>query len=393
MIKRLFNPLLLLEKAKSIALFGPRGTGKSSLLKATLEKRPGVIRIDLLRGNAFQRYSATPSLFGDEVRRALVHGQGLTIVSVDEVQKVPALMDEVHALIEEHKGNVAFLLTGSSARKLKRGGANLLAGRALTRFLHPLSSLELDLDLDRALQYGTLPGIYLERDLETTTLESYVSAYLREEVLEEALVRRVDVFTRFLDLAGQLNGEPINFTKLARQCQVSTKTAQDYFSILCDTLLCRRVDGWAHSVKRQITQAPRFFFFDCGVLNALNGELRTALKPSSFRYGRLFETFVTQECVRYNDYQDLGLRFNYWRDKEGREVDLIVSRTTAKPLVGIEIKSGSAPTEDDLVGLAIFAEDYPKAQLWCFCTTPRSYQIGRILILPWQDGLRRLAEI
>ena len=288
-----------------------------------------MLRIDLLRGEAFQRYASRPDLLGAELGSQLKQStHPLTLVAIDEVQKLPSLLDEVHSLIESYKGRVAFVLTASSARKLKRGGANLLAGRALTRHLHPLSSMELDLDLARALRYGTLPAIYLDAQAyEITTLEAYVSTYLREEIQAEALVRQVDRFARFLELAAQLNGEPINFAKLARQCGVTTKTAQEYFSILVD-------------------------FFDCGVVGALTGELRSEVKPSSFRFGRLFETFLIQEMQRYSDYLDLGLRFNYWRDKDGHEVDVIVSRTSAKPLMAVEIKSSSQPSAADLTNMA-----------------------------------------
>lgn len=395
MLTRSQNILKILEKGRSTFLFGARGTGKTSLLVETLSQWPSTVRIDLLHGEAFQRYASRPELLRAELSAILNSTtHPLTWVAIDEVQKLPSLLDEVHSLIETYKGRLAFLLTGSSARKLRRGGANLLAGRALTRYLHPLSSMETPLDLLRALRFGTLPAIYLDtQSLEISTLEAYVSTYLREEIQAEALVRQVDRFARFLELAAQLNGEPINFAKLGRQCGVTTKTTQEYFSILVDTLICMRLDGWSQSVKRQLLQAPKFYFFDCGVVSALTGELRSEPKPASFRFGRLFETFLIQEMQRRSDYLDLGLRFNYWRDKDGHEVDIVVSRTTAKPLVAIEIKSGSQPLAEDLTSLALIAAEYPGLKLWCLCTTPRAYELGPIAVLPWLEGLHRLAEL
>ncbi|MBI1860928.1 MAG: ATP-binding protein [Deltaproteobacteria bacterium] len=368
-------------------LFGARGTGKTALIHQTFSALKNTVVIDLLRGRAYQRYVSDPSLFGDEMREAVKRKREPLVVAIDEVQRVPALLDEVHSLMEEHKGQIVFLLTGSSARKLKRGEANLLAGRAVTRHLHPLSSLETPLELARALQYGTLPGVYLDADTEISTLESYVGTYLQEEIQQESIVRRVDRFTRFLDFAGQLNGEPINFAKLGAQCGVAGKTVLEYYSILEDTLLASRLNGWSHSIKKQLLQAPRFYLFDCGVLNAINGELRTELKSNGFRYGKLFENLVVQELFRANDYLDLGLKFHYWRDKDGHEVDIIVSRNLTVPLAAIEIKSSPHPTAADCSGFKSFAAEYPKVQRFCFCTTPRSFDRSQIRFMPWQDGV------
>ena len=271
-------------------IFGPRGTGKTKLIESVLSSNS--MLISLLDSEYFQRYLTETSLFSREMTAKLKSKaqQDTLVVAVDEVQKLPMLLDEVHLLIEKYKGQLVFLLTGSSARKLRRSGANLLAARALTTYLHPLSVLELDLDLDTVLRIGSLPGVYLEQDFAKHRLRSYISTYIKEEVQEESLVRKIDRFARFLDLAGQLNGEPINHSKLGRALKTTSNTVQEYFSILVDTLLCHRVDGWSESVKRQLLQAPKYYWFDCGVLNALNGELDTEIKRSSFRYGRLFET-------------------------------------------------------------------------------------------------------
>ncbi|MBF0443757.1 MAG: DUF4143 domain-containing protein, partial [Oligoflexales bacterium] len=361
---------------------------KTVLLKSVLSGYEQTVNIDLLLGKAFHRYSAYPGLFVEEMRGELAKSISKPlIVAIDEIQKLPLLLDEVHLLIEENKGRIVFLLTGSSARKLKRGGGNLLAGRAITCYLHPLSFVECEIDLARALTFGTLPGIYLETELEIPTLDSYVVTYLREEIQQESLVRGIDRFTRFLDYAAQVNGEPVNFSKLGQQCGVSGKTAAEYYSILTDTMLAKQLSGWAHSVKKQLLQAPKFYFFDCGVLNALNGELKSDLKPSSFRYRRLFENYIVQELHRINDYFELGLRFHYWRDKDGHEVDVIVSRNVKKPLAAIEIKSHTAPRPEDCPGFSWFSDDYPDVPKWCICQTERSYDISGIKFVPWQDGL------
>jgi len=391
MIKRALDLSRIISKQKSVFIFGARGTGKTHLVQRSLPK--GSLYIDLLESSAFQRFLVDPSLFFKEVEYALSKNKRSLTVAIDEVQKLPGLLDEVHRLIEMHKPKLSFVLSGSSARKLKRGGANLLAGRALSKNLYPFSSLELDLNLDRVLQLGSLPHVYLEEEFEVPSLESYVTTYLKEEIQQESIVRRLERFSRFLELAAQLNGEPIQFSKLKSSVNVSHNTIADYYSVLTDTLIANRIDGWSESVKRQLLQSPKYYLFDCGVLNALNGELRTKLKANTFRYGRLFETWIVQEMVHYNSYLDLGYQFHYWREKQGVEVDIIVSSTRSKPLAAIEIKSSSSPAEKDMRGLLLFRQEYPKVPLWCFCTTPRAYRQGAIDVLPWKEGLARLKDL
>ena len=352
--------------------------------------------ISLLESENFQRYLAEPSLFSREIVKRMMSqpAHRTLVVAIDEVQKLPILLDEVHFLIEKYKGRIVFVLTGSSARKLKRSGGNLLAARALTTYLHPLSILEIELDIDTVLSIGSLPGVYLDQDFAKHRLRSYIGTYIKEEIQEEALVRKIDRFARFLDLAGQLNGEPINHSKLARTLKTTSNTVQEDFSILVDTLLCHRLDGWSESIKRQLLQAPKYYWFDCGVLNALNGELDVDLKRSSFRYGRLFETYLTQEVIRHNDYFERGFRFFYWRDKNGLEVDLIVARSSARPVAAVEMKSATDPQDHDLAGLIAFGEDYPTVPLFCFCHTPRAYDLpSGVRVLPWREGLRAIGSL
>jgi predicted AAA+ superfamily ATPase len=386
MLTRTLNILKLLNKQASILLLGPRGTGKTALIAATLQGIPNKIQIDLLQGLEYQRYLHSPHKLGQELRSRLKAASAPLTVSIDEIQRVPALLDEVHSVIEEFKGQVTFVLSGSSARKLKRSGANLLAGRAINCYLHPLHASEVEIDLTKALKIGTLPGVYLGADeLAIPTLETYVSTYLREEVQQESLVRAIDRFARFLEYAGQSNGEPINFSKLGKQTGIAGKTTQEYFSILVDTLIAIQVPGWSESLKKQLLQASKFYFFDTGVLNAINGYLRAEIRESSFLYGKLFETFIVSQIVATNDYQGLGHRFFYWRDKSGHEVDLLIARNLSTPLAAVEIKSGTSPSADDCPGFLSFQDDYPNIPQFCVCDAPHSYMDGRITFLPWRE--------
>ena len=383
MIPRSLDLAAQLKFAQSAFLFGPRGTGKSLLSAKYLEQSPNSLAIDLLRSNDYLRYLREPWLLRQEIEARL---DSPLVVLLDEVQRVPLLLDEVHSAIEAFPDRVSFLLTGSSSRKLKRQHSNMLAGRARRLHLHPFSRTEFDIPLSQALHQGTLPLLQSRQIDPDERLSAYVETYLKEEVMQEALVRRADVFSRFLELAAQMNGEPINFTKIARSAGVSLKTAQEYFQILVDTMLVTRVDGWSESVQKQLLQAPKFYFFDCGVLNALTGELASPLRESSFRYGRLFETWVVQELNRANDYGFLKLRFNHWRTSTGQEVDLIVSRTYQRPLAAIEIKSSSSPNHSDMPGIQAFASDYPQVPAYCLCTTPRPYALTGVSVLPWTEG-------
>ena len=388
MVSRFLDLGRLLGKEGSSFLFGARGTGKTHLARELLQKRPPALAIDLLDQKAFLRYLNHPDTLHEEVHAAWERFPGKPLfVLIDEVQKVPALLDVVHSLFNESSTGVQFLLTGSSARKLKRGGANLLAGRAYVAHLHPLTHREVRVDLSKALQYGTLPGLYLSKAKPEAWLEAYVGTYLKEEIQQEALVRKLDSFARFLEFASQAHGEPVNFSKMARQGIASVPTIQEYFSILVDTLIAFRLDGWSTSVRRQLLQAPKYYFFDCGVLNALRGELRTELRSSSFRYGKLFETWVILEMIRLNDYAGSGYRFAYWRTNTGLEVDLILYRNALEPPAAIEIKSGDAPAEQDLKALLAFQKENPKAKLYCFCQAPRARLAHGIRILPWQEGV------
>ena len=389
MINRTLNLQKILQSRHTVFLLGPRGVGKTFLCNQFLESCTNFYRIDLLHHDIYLRYLKQPALFRNEIETMLTNKSELTVL-IDEVQKLPSILDEVHSLIEKYKKQIQFILTGSSARKLKRGGANLLAGRAWILKLHPLTHLELKLDLSKALTIGTLPAVYLEDSDPQRTLKAYLELYLKEEIMQEALTRKIEGFSRFLDMAGQMNGEPLNFSKLARESNVSTKTAQEYFSILVDTMLAFRIDAWTYSIRKQITAAPKFYFFDCGVLNAVRGELDYELNKNSYRYGKLFETFLAQEIIRINDYRETGYRFYYWRTNTGLEVDLILSKGPREAPIAIEIKSSVAPLEQDLHGLKSFQTENTTARLICLSNTPQAYKLGQIDVLPWQEGIKAI---
>ena len=395
MINRKLNICELLKSGHSAFLFGPRGVGKTVLANQFLDQVPHSVIVDLLSLESYRRFVADPSLFRAEIEQHLQKHSATErlVVLIDEVQKMPQLLDEVHYFIEKYKPRIQFLLTGSSARKLKRTGVNLLAGRAWTLRLHPLSSQEINIDLNRALTIGTLPEYYQsENSHAKRSLKSYVDTYLREEILQEALVRQANNFVRFLDVSAQVNGDSVNYTAVARECGVSMKTAQDYFQILSDTFLAFRIDGWSYSVRKQLRQSPKYYIFDCGVLNAMAGELNTELRTGTYRYGKLFETLVINELIRANDYSESMFRFQYWRTSTGIEVDLVMTRGLNEIPKAIEIKSSSAPKESNLKGLAAFAKENEKAHLYCLCRTPREYRVGNVTVLPWQEGIEILFQ-
>ena len=189
-----------------------------------------------------------------------------------------------------------------------------------------------------------------------------------------------------------MNGEPLNYSSISRDCRVSVKTIQEYVSILIDTLIVIRIDAWSRSIRKQIIKSPKIYFFDCGVLNAIRGELAVEIKPHSYRYGKLFETFIIQEIIRLNDYLESGFRFFYWRTNSGLEVDIILSRGVSKSIIAIEIKSKSAPGSEDIRSLESFKTENPDSRLLCLCTSINRYLLGSVTVLPWKEGLRELFQ-
>lgn len=372
-----FQRALRLPDRGSCFLFGPRQTGKSTLVRSILP--PEAWTVDLLRHDTYLRYTKDPAQFRRETQQRFRAGRGT--VFVDEVQKIPALLDEIHGLIESTK--LRFLLTGSSARKLKRGGANLLAGRAATRRLHPLTMAEMGdaFDLERALRFGTLPAVVAGSDDDARELLSaYAETYLREEIQAEGVVRAIGGFARFLEVAAAQSGEILNAAAVASDAGVAARTVREYFQILEDTLLGFPLEPWRKSPRARLVGHPRFHLFDTGVTNALT--LRLRHQPDAQQRGRLFEQWVVTECRRLVDYGHPETRLFYWRTHHGAEVDLLFERH-GKLLLAVEIKSRNRITGPDLSGLRSFAEAHPDVPRLIVATVPEPFQVDGVEVLPW----------
>jgi predicted AAA+ superfamily ATPase len=380
---------------------GARGLGKTTLSEAWIAGQDATLIYNLLDPSEFKRLLSNPAQITNEVKTKLASlpPHATLSVLIDEVQKVPDLLDVCHLLIEEQKPRIRFLLTGSSARKLKSQSANLLASRALSVRLHPFTFLELKnhgFDLLESLHYGTVPAIIFAEQKEHA-LRTYVDTYLKEEIQQEALVRKLDKFFSFIDVAAQLNGEVINFKKMARQLSVSDKTIVDYFQILIDTLLVIRLPGWDRSLKKQVIKSPKFYFFDCGVLNAAARELHSRLEVGSARYGRLFEHFIITEFYRLNDYFALDYALSFYSTGSS-EVDLVLSRSRSEPALAIEIKSNPQVFREDLRGLELFSTENPESKLYCISTNTKAYSVelasGKtVLVLPYQEAVTEILTI
>jgi predicted AAA+ superfamily ATPase len=375
-------------------LWGPRQTGKTTLLK---ESYPAALWIDLLKADQYRRYLQNPERLREEFslthitaeftkvgphasRRAPPAGAGSRQVVIDEVQKVPQLLDEVHWL-HEHQG-VRFALCGSSARKVKRGAANLLGGRALRLELHGLTAAELgtEFQLERILNHGYLPRIYVS-ERPQRLLNAYVADYLKEEVAAEALVRTLPVFSEFLNVAALSDAELVNFSTIARECGVSSHTIKQYFQILEDTLLGRWLSAYTKRPKRRVIAAPKFYFADVGVVNHL--ARRGPLQPGSELYGKAFENWVFHELSAYNAYSEAFAHLSYWRLASGIEVDFVVNDVR----VAIEAKATAKVTADHLRGLRNLVQDHPRVgQRLVVCLEPKSRRTeDGILILPARE--------
>ncbi len=338
MYPRKLNLRELLKK-KSHFLFGPRAVGKSTLIATEL---PNALVFDLLDDTTFRDLLRQPSLIGERITPK--H----QIVVIDEIQRIPELLNEIHRLIFQKKGT--FLLTGSSARKLKHGSANLLAGRAWEANLFPLTFSEItDFDLLKLLNRGGLPDAYLSEDYKRE-LHSYVSLYLQEEVKAEALTRNVQGFSEFLDLVGRSNGQEINYERFAADCQVSTSTLKNYFQILEDTLIGFRLSGYCKSTKRKAVSRAKHYLFDLGVKNALTKSWIEA--ETSLLFGEAFEHFIALELRAYLKYAEREESLQYWRTTSQFEVDFVVGQKLA-----IEVKSSTLVNASHLKGLLALQEE------------------------------------
>jgi predicted AAA+ superfamily ATPase len=393
MYPRLTNIL----NSNSFFLFGARATGKSSLLEAAFQEQK-CIWINFLDDDQFLAFSKNSKLL-EEKLKTFVHDNKRTPdwIVLDEVQRVPKILNEVHRLLEsrEYRGKIKFALTGSSARKLKRSGANMLGGRALINRLFPLTFIELDKDfnLDTALDWGTLPGVYTSSndDVRSGMLRSYVTTYITEEIREEQVIRQIDPFLRFLEVAAQHNGEIINNSEIGRDCQVEPKTVARYFQILEDTLLGFFLPSFDLSIRKQQRKAAKFYFFDLGVVKAIRGTLTVPTAPSTYGYGKYFESFVINEIHRLNSYYLSDFKLSYIRTKTSAEVDLVIRKPDGS-ITLVEIKSSRAVSTLHAQKLQKFLESIPKASAIILSLDPEYRRIGHVDVYPWQDGIRRIFE-
>jgi len=378
-IKRILD--IKLPRKQSAFLWGPRKTGKTTYLKNHF---PDSLIFDFLKTDFFIEVSKNPALLRERIlakdKNAIKHP-----IILDEVQKVPQVLDEVHWLIE-NKG-LRFILCGSSARKLRRGHVNLLGGRAWRYEMFPLVTAELkNINLLHALNHGMVPTHYLQDDQECKkSLKAYMQDYLKEEVFAEGLTRNIPAFSRFFDAFGYSHGELTNYSNIARDCGVDSKTVKEYYQILIDTLLAVRIDPFKKRQSRKIiTKAPKYYLFDVGVANYLRKQHLEEERGEEF--GRAFEHFLLMEILAYRSYSGQDFTINFWRTKTGLEIDFILARGE----IAIEIKGANRIDKRDLNALVAFAEEYSPKRNFMVCNEKEKRLHGKIEILPWSNFLQEL---
>lgn len=388
MFQRLVNPL----KSNSFFIFGPRGSGKSTFIEEQFlagYDPNRIVKINLLRAEDERRFLSQPSLLESILSEKIPSNTDW--VFIDEVQKVPALLDYVHLLIESKK--LKFILTGSSARKLKKGAANLLAGRAFVERLFSLSQLELgqQFQLIDCLEWGSLPKIFhLQSEEEKRSyLNTYCHTYLKEEILQEQLTRRGEAFYSFLELAAQMNGKIVHYAKIAKPLRVDPKTVQSFFEILEDTLVGFLLRPHHASFRKSLVMHPKFYFFDPGVKRALSQSLHSRLVPGSSAFGEAFEHWVILEIQRINHYKRLDYQMEFLCTKDNAEIDLVLRR--GKEIILIEIKSSKEVDPIEVRKLSKLGGDYNKAQALYYLSQDAMEQtIEKVKCLPWYKFLEIL---
>lgn len=387
MIHRIYN----ISKSNSFFLFGARGVGKSSLLEKMFKGQKNILKIDLLKSEWEDELFKSPDKLIKIIEDLKILPEWILI---DEIQKIPKLLDTVHYLIESKK--IKFALTGSSARKLKRGAANLLAGRAFSFELFPLTHIELGakFDLHQYLSYGGLPALTaFSNELDVHYyLKAYVTTYLKEEIQAEQIVRNLKPFRLFLDTAAQMNAKIINFSKIGQDVGADTKTVQNYFEILKDTHIGILLNAHDQSLRKRQKKNPKFYYFDTGVTRSLNRRLNVPLKKGTFEYGDLFEQFIVLEMHRLNSYYSLDFQFSYLQTNNGLEIDVVIERP-GKPTAFVEIKSTDNLTVSELTSLKSLKNDYPKHQYFCLSNDKNSNEFEKIKILHWKKGLEELGFV
>ena len=372
-----------LPQNTSFFLFGPRGTGKSYLLKNLF---PNSTYIDLLESETYRRLLAKP----ERIAEYLTLPKELPVI-IDEIQRVPNLLNEVHRLIENEK--YQFVITGSNARKLKTTQANLLAGRALKYNLYPLTMSEIgeNVNLKKVLQYGLLPTIYdSEKKIDLAKyLESYVEVYLEEEILQEGLTRNLGNFSRFLEVASFSQAQQLNVSEVARVASINRKMAESYFKILYDLLIAYELPVFKKRAKRNLVSQNKFYFFDIGVYSTIKP--RGFLDKVENEEGLLYESLVLQELIATNSYLDSKYEISYWRTKSGVEVDFVLYGK--EKLIGIEVKRKDFISKNDLKGLKSFKQDYPSANLYIFYGGSKTLNLNGIKAIPLKKALLNLDNI
>lgn len=372
-VRRMLD-LAAITRRNSCFLFGPRQTGKSWLIRSTLcDARV----YDLLDHDTYLKLSRNPKLIEQEAEV----GAFRELIVIDEIQRLPHLLNEAHRLMETRR--LRFLLTGSSARKLRRGSVNLLGGRARIQHLHPFVRAELGrrFDLYRALNYGLLPPIHFS-DSPEEDLRTYVGTYLQEEIAAEALARNIPAFSRFLQVAALCNATMINYSRISNDAQVARTTVMEYFQILKDTMVACELPAWKRSVKRKPVSTSKCYFFDSGVARHLQG--RRSVEPRTREYGQSLETYVCHELRAYADYRGIP-DLHYWRSLSGFEVDFILGGETA-----IEVKATEQTSEADLKGLRALREEGGIKRFICVTLEPRARIVDRIQVLPLEQFLDQL---
>lgn len=378
MFKRILK--LPLDGNNSIFLFGPRGTGKTSYLKEYLKD---FLYFDLLDFGVYGPLHADPSRLEN-----LIDPNYKGWIVIDEVQRIPELLNEVHRLIERKK--FKFVLTGSSARSLRKAGTNLLAGRALTYKMYPLIIQELgdQFNLEHVIKYGLLPSVINHPDPKKY-LESYVQTYIREEVVQEGLTRNVGAFARFLEVASFSQGQVLNVSEISRELGINRLMVANYFDILDDLLLSSRITAFAQRAKRKVIAHHKFYFFDVGVYRTLRpmGPLDSVEEAE----GAALETLFLQSLAAVNDYYECGYKIHFWRTQSGEEVDFVIYGT--RGFYAFELKRSATITSKSLKGLKTFGEEYPEAQLYIIFLGKQKEYHGNVTAIPLIEALRELPEL
>jgi len=367
--------LFLGSGQESLFFWGARQTGKSTLLKTLF---PDALWFDLLISREYKRLSAKP----DILRETILANLNRQPVIIDEIQRIPDLLNEVHWLISNH--GVRFILSGSSARKILRSGVNLLGGRALRYELYPLVSAEIpDFDLMRAINNGLLPRHYDAANPQRM-ISAYIGNYLRDEIVAEARLRDAGTFARFLEAAALTNGEMVNYTNIASDCGVSATTVKEYFQIMEDTLVGRYLPSFQKRPKRRVVAAPKFYLFDVGIANNLLN--RGRIEQGTELFGKAFEHFIYQEIYAHSRYSENEYPVYYWRTASQLEIDFVLGDHE----VAIEVKATEQASERHLRGLKAFIEEYAVKKAILISNDPLPRLVGNIFILPWKVFLERL---